>query len=571
MPAPEAFKPTLPVSVIIPFYASSRRALESLARTLAALERQTYPRELFEVVIVDDGSEPPLAQPRSTPLDVKVVRQEHCGCGTPRARNTGVRTASHALLLFLDSDMLAEAGWIAAHARWHHVVSDALTLGTRGHVAMDGIDAEMVRRRTGSLKELFGARPVDRSWVEEYLLRSNDLTSRADDLYSVSVGGNLGIRRHFYEQVGRFDESFVRWGLDDTEFGYRAYSRGGLLVPVRNAFAWHQGRWDEGRDSKRRQRRRQLGKAAHLIAHDSLRRNRTGRVFTVPQYLVTVDMGHRSAVQIIETVGTVLADPVHDLVVRIETQAGDDDDERLAWLRDEFGADPRVRVGSAGAALDEFPVASFHVRLPATYILGGIAMLFATGEEISWGQRIVGFSTPDFLINLNSQKEFNLHNILELKIHKWDTYGILMLCMVTCGAFFCDKKFLFGVPVPSFLLALGAMATTQFDSPGGSINPIGGIYLNLLILSLVIYVFISRRAELIIVSISSVALTLTITYLNSDNIKSVELEVYEYLTGIICMLLSIELLFAQESIQRKVATLFNGRKPLPYHLNSAPN
>ena len=153
----------MPVSVVIPVYAPP---CATLARTLSALEGQTYPRDLFEVVIVDDGSEPPLERPRSTLLDIKVLRQERCGFGLARARNTGVRAAAHDILLFLDSDMLAETDWMVAHARWHHVVSDALTLGPRGHVAMDGIDAEMVRRRTGSLKELFSDRPVDRSWID---------------------------------------------------------------------------------------------------------------------------------------------------------------------------------------------------------------------------------------------------------------------------------------------------------------------------------------------------------------------------------------------------------------------
>ena len=205
------------------------------------------------------------------------------------------------------------------------------------------------------------------------------------------------------------------------------------------------------------------------------------------------------------------------------------------------------------------------------YILGGIALLFAAGEEISWGQRIVGFSTPDFLMNLNFQKEFNLHNIPELKIDKWDTYGVLMLCMVTCMAFFCDKKFLSGIPVPSLLLALGAMTTTQFDDPGGaSILSAGFISICYLLISLfAIYVFISRHAKLIIPSISTAALILAIAYVNSDYVKTVELEVYEYLTGIVCLLLSIELVLSQESTQRKIATLINGLKglkPLPYHL-----
>ncbi len=40
---------------------------ETLARTLAALEGQTYPRNLFEVLIIDDGSEPPLSRPSQPP------------------------------------------------------------------------------------------------------------------------------------------------------------------------------------------------------------------------------------------------------------------------------------------------------------------------------------------------------------------------------------------------------------------------------------------------------------------------------------------------------------------------
>ena len=48
MAAPEAFVPELPVSVVVPYYAQP----EELGRTLAALEGQTYPRELFEVVVV---------------------------------------------------------------------------------------------------------------------------------------------------------------------------------------------------------------------------------------------------------------------------------------------------------------------------------------------------------------------------------------------------------------------------------------------------------------------------------------------------------------------------------------
>ena len=361
LPSPEAFTPTMPVSVIIPCYQTPP---ETLARTLAALEAQTYPRELFEVVVVDDGSEPPLKLPRSTPLDIKAMRQEHCGFGAPRARNTGVQAASGDIVLFLNSDTMAEAGWMAAHARWHHVVSDALTLGFFAHVEVSDIDEETIRSRAGSLRDLFAGRPLDRPWIEAYMNKTDDLTSRADNLFSVVISRNLGVSKGFYELLGGTDESFKRWGLDDTEFGYRAYTRGALLVPVRDGFAWCQGRWDEDRDAKRRSRRTMLGKAAQLIAHENFRRTRPGRIFAVPQYVVTINADHHPAERIIRAAGNILADRVHDLVVRIKMSARDD--ERLAWVQDEFGADPRVRVAPTRSALDEFPSSSFHIVLPAT-------------------------------------------------------------------------------------------------------------------------------------------------------------------------------------------------------------
>jgi hypothetical protein len=45
-------------------------------------------------------------------------------------------------------------------------------------------------------------------------------------------------------------------------------------------------------------------------------------------------------------------------------------------------------------------------------------MLFiGSGEEISWGQRIFQFSTPDYLLVYNKQKEFNFHNIWTWEIN----------------------------------------------------------------------------------------------------------------------------------------------------------
>lgn len=45
------------------------------------------------------------------------------------------------------------------------------------------------------------------------------------------------------------------------------------------------------------------------------------------------------------------------------------------------------------------------------YLLLGLAFLFVFLEEVSWGQRIIGFQAPENIRELNAQGEFNIHNL----------------------------------------------------------------------------------------------------------------------------------------------------------------
>lgn len=45
------------------------------------------------------------------------------------------------------------------------------------------------------------------------------------------------------------------------------------------------------------------------------------------------------------------------------------------------------------------------------YLLLGLLFFMAFGEEISWGQRIFGWETPEALEEINMQDEFNIHNL----------------------------------------------------------------------------------------------------------------------------------------------------------------
>ena len=373
MPAPDAFVPTEGVSVVLPYFESP----DALALTLAGLEAQTYPRDLFEVIIVDDGSAIPLEIPTDTPLDVTVLHQENLGFGAPRARNAGVAAAAHDIVVFLDADMIPEPQLLVHHARWHHFMSDAVTQGFRAHVEAESSDADRIRLGAEPLKSIFAGRRIERpEWIEFHMSRTKELTSTDDDIFRVVTSGNLGARRSFFEEAGGFDESFTQWGAEDTEFGYRAYSLGGLLVPVRDAFCWHQGLGTRPTGAKAQSLELQRATISHLIAHPGFRRAMPGRSFTIPQYVVSVEEGDGGPVQLQETLQMILANGVHDLVVWIDRPTDPDAVSVVASLEQ----DPRVRVGDAGAMASEFPASSYFVSIPAASLVRDDAISSLTIE-----------------------------------------------------------------------------------------------------------------------------------------------------------------------------------------------
>ena len=106
-PAGKSHTYSLPVSVVIPVY--NRR--EKLGKTIAALTHSTYPLDLIEVIIADDGSSD--SPETLIPLfgghfPVRHVFQEDLGYRLSEVRNLGVREANHDQIIILDCDMLPE-------------------------------------------------------------------------------------------------------------------------------------------------------------------------------------------------------------------------------------------------------------------------------------------------------------------------------------------------------------------------------------------------------------------------------------------------------------------------------
>jgi GT2 family glycosyltransferase len=234
------WQPALTVSVVIP-----ARDQAPLDLTLAALSAQTYPAELTEVIVVDDGAEPPLRLPEITPPNTRIIRSAPGGWGIAHAINSGAAVAEGEIVQRLDSDMVIFREHLEALLRWHHLrhplIGHVVTIGGKRFVdEPDRVPAERVRDAVarGTLGDLFDLAAAIPSSTEETIRRLDGLKA-AKNPYHNCTGPTLSLRRSLFEQVGGLDSRVLRGS--DTEFAYRLAMTGAVFVPDLSAEAVHLG------------------------------------------------------------------------------------------------------------------------------------------------------------------------------------------------------------------------------------------------------------------------------------------------------------------------------------------
>ena len=103
-------QPQLTFSIIIPTYNRPEKLL-SLLRTLVLLN---YPRDRFEVIVVDDGSErKPDEVVAAFMNDLNIVLLSAAHGGPARARQTGIDVARGKFLAFTDDDCAPRPDWLS--------------------------------------------------------------------------------------------------------------------------------------------------------------------------------------------------------------------------------------------------------------------------------------------------------------------------------------------------------------------------------------------------------------------------------------------------------------------------
>jgi peptidoglycan/xylan/chitin deacetylase (PgdA/CDA1 family)/GT2 family glycosyltransferase len=198
-------------TVVIPTY--QRRA--SVVSAVQALARQQAAPP-FEIVVVVDGSSDGTAEALralGAPVTMRVLEQANAGASA--ARNAGARAARGELLLFLDDDMQADPGLLAAHDRSHSSGADVVV----GHLPLDP------RSRRNVVSEAVG------TWAEQRAVRLSE--PGAELTVHDLLTGQISVSAATFAEVGGFDTDFTRdgsFGGEDLDFGLRLLSAGKRVV-----------------------------------------------------------------------------------------------------------------------------------------------------------------------------------------------------------------------------------------------------------------------------------------------------------------------------------------------------
>jgi GT2 family glycosyltransferase len=343
---PEVWR--LRMSVIIPAFGRPRQ----LDVLLESLTKQTYPGDLTEIVIVDDGSPTPLVPRIPAGAEVIVLRQERDGFGLARARNLGARSATGDVLVFLDADMIPETTWLEAHARPHHHHSPLAGVGPRTHVSRLEVGMDEVRSDVPIQELLAVSDPERPQWILDRWATTDD-GRIGDDIWWGMSGGNFSVGRQLFVDVGGYDEDgFKEWGGEDNDLGYRIYQSGAFVVPVHEAMAWHLGpATNDSADIDERRRRIKI-RLASRVASDVLPRT-PGMTLKIPDIAVQILAPVASFERGVHQIGEILSDS-GTAAIRVSLRTEDESEQIL--LADYLRSEPRVVLGAHETKMGFAPI-----------------------------------------------------------------------------------------------------------------------------------------------------------------------------------------------------------------------
>ncbi len=329
---PEGWQPTKSVSIVIPSYNSA-----TLPFTLASIAAQDYPEDLLEVIVVDDGSEPPVELGEYAHPNTRVMRIRYeDGEGWGRANGTyrAIEASTGDIIYWVDSDMVLFRDNVRQHAKYAHFIPEAATIGHKGFIeAWPDFTPEKVYEgvKSGDVENWFDLSTLHKHWSLAVFDETDDLNDSAGRNYSTHMGACATVTREVYNRSGKTD--FTLHLGEDTHIAYEIWQAGGVFIPVNEAKTFHLGPAT-------------IVTQGEAVAHHNntyfaqrmpiprYRRSSTQRQWTVPYVTAVVETGFDTAKYARACVDGILNSTESDVKVLLVGPWSQLTDQRRSVLRD---------------------------------------------------------------------------------------------------------------------------------------------------------------------------------------------------------------------------------------------
>ncbi|CAK9087007.1 Polypeptide N-acetylgalactosaminyltransferase 12 (Polypeptide GalNAc transferase 12) (GalNAc-T12) (pp-GaNTase 12) (Protein-UDP acetylgalactosaminyltransferase 12) (UDP-GalNAc:polypeptide N-acetylgalactosaminyltransferase 12) [Durusdinium trenchii] len=210
---------------------------EFAEKTVWAVWENTDKNILKEIIVVDDGSRPPLRKIMSEQLlsqgpgvpKMKIVRHERT-LGLISAKKSGGDAATGDVIVFFDCHVSPRKGWEMAFLKQMKRKQDHRTI----------VVPTITSLNPDTWKEI----PGGGGGKVCFILWNNDFTwlynpGRDAPLMS---GGLLALSRRWWEETGGYDTKMVAWGGENIDQSLRSWLCGGRIEVADGAFVAHMWR-----------------------------------------------------------------------------------------------------------------------------------------------------------------------------------------------------------------------------------------------------------------------------------------------------------------------------------------
>jgi glycosyltransferase involved in cell wall biosynthesis len=207
----------LELSVVIPTY----NRLDTLRYVIPSLLEQHLERDAYELLICDsnsnDGTAEYLASVAANHPNVRHLPGAYTG--RAMARNAGIAQANGQVILFNDSDIIADHRLLQTHLEHHRGCRNVAVVGWE--VQVSSVDDYRFKRD----------HPDERGTLHP--------PSRKTLSWLYFLTGNASVRRDDLIAAGCFDENFTGYGHEDLELGYRLQKAGITILYEPRAVNYH--------------------------------------------------------------------------------------------------------------------------------------------------------------------------------------------------------------------------------------------------------------------------------------------------------------------------------------------